>query len=188
MSKLWKIRISGNGGQGIITTGIVLADAAVRSGKTVVQSQSYGPESRGGACRSEVIIWDKPIFYPKINRPNVLLCLSEKAFTAHFPSLVEQGVLIIDSILIPESIPGNVNAYRIPITDMTRENFGTEITANMLSLGIMVGITKVVPQDTVINAMTNCFSPDILDRNLAAFTFGLKEGKKKADLQCECTA
>ena len=78
MAKRWEIRLSGTGGQGLILAGIILAEAAIIDGFNAVQSQSYGPEARGGASKAEVIISDEEINYPKIGNAGILLAMSQK--------------------------------------------------------------------------------------------------------------
>ncbi|NLH86708.1 MAG: 2-oxoacid:ferredoxin oxidoreductase subunit gamma, partial [Firmicutes bacterium] len=113
-----EIRLSGYGGQGLILAGIILAEAAMRDGYEVVQSQSYGPEARGGASRAEVIISDEPIDYPKVTSPDILLLMSDQACKRFAGSVCEGGTVIVDSGLVtsvPET-PGIVNGF--PITDI----------------------------------------------------------------------
>ncbi len=93
-----ELRLSGSGGQGLILAGIILAEAALHDGKNVVQSQSYGPEARGGgASKSEVIISDAPIYYPKVNKCDILLSLTQKACDKYIDSLKAGGILILDN-------------------------------------------------------------------------------------------
>jgi 2-oxoglutarate ferredoxin oxidoreductase subunit gamma len=95
-----KFRISGSGGQGVITLGIILAEAAIQDGKLAVQSQSYGPEARGGASKCEVIISDEDIFYPKVIIPDVLISMSQKAAEKYGDEIEENGIIIVDSSMV----------------------------------------------------------------------------------------
>ncbi|MGI6065651.1 MAG: 2-oxoacid:acceptor oxidoreductase family protein [Bacillota bacterium] len=177
MTKLWKVRLSGKGGQGLITASIVLADAAIRSGKNAVQTQSYGPESRGGACRGEVIISDKNIYYPKINHPNLLVCMSDTAFETHAGSLAEDGILILDETLVSQTCPTKGQLYKVPITGKCREKLGQDIYANMVVLGTIITITQMVSDSVVLETLQEYFSPELLEVNLQAFAIGINEGK-----------
>ncbi|MDD2496875.1 MAG: 2-oxoacid:acceptor oxidoreductase family protein [Desulfitobacteriaceae bacterium] len=178
MSKLWKVRLSGKGGQGLITASIVLADAAIRFGKNAVQTQSYGPESRGGACRGEVIISDQNIYYPKISHPNLLVCMSDTAVKTHAGFLAGDGILIIDETLVTQTRPIKSQFYKVPITGLCREKLGQDIYANMVVLGAIIRITEVVPENVVLETFQDYFSLEMLETNLQAFTIGLKAGEK----------
>ena len=97
-----QIRLSGSGGQGVITAAIIYAEAAVAEGKEAVQSQSYGPEARGGASKSEVIIDDSPIYHPHVKTPDVVLAMTQKAADKYYGDLHEDGILVLDTDLVPE--------------------------------------------------------------------------------------
>ena len=100
-----EIRLSGSGGQGLILAGIILAEAAIIDGKNAVQTQSYGPEARGGASRSEVIISNGSIDYPKVSKSDILLALTEEAVIKYKGSLKEDGLLILDSSIEKPECP-----------------------------------------------------------------------------------
>src|SRR5665647_932364 len=100
MSKKYEIRLSGSGGQGLILAGIILADASLIQGINAVQSQSYGPEARGGASKSEVIISEEEIYFPKVQQCDLLLCLTQKSYDEYIASLKNDGILIIDDSII----------------------------------------------------------------------------------------
>lgn len=180
---VWEVLLSGKGGQGLITASIILADAAVKSGKNVVQSQSYGPESRGGACKAQVIISDGEILYPRIKQPNLLFCMSDAAFDALFPTLSEGGMLVLDDTMVSRECSIKSPCYRVPITDITREKLGQDINANIIALGVIVGITQMVPETAMTEALKSFFSSEGLAASLQAFAIGLEEGKKAAG-QC----
>ena len=110
-----QLRLSGSGGQGVITAAIIFAEAAVSEGFDAVQSQSYGPEARGGASKSEVIIDDGKIFHPHVHCPDVVLAMTQKAADKYFADLSTDGILLLDSDLVP-NVPDVSNVVRIPIT------------------------------------------------------------------------
>src|SRR5574344_919094 len=110
-----QLRLSGSGGQGVITAAIIFAEAAVAEGKEAVQSQSYGPEARGGASKSEVIIDDGPIYHPHVKTPDVVLAMTQKAADKYYGDLHEDGILVLDTDLVPEP-PAFKNIVRVPIT------------------------------------------------------------------------
>ncbi len=149
----YEVRLSGSGGQGIITAGIILAEAAgVHEGKSVVQTQSYGPESRGGAARAEVVISDAPIDFPKVIQPNLLLAMMQEACDAYADDVVEGGIVLLDSTFVQDAPEGD-GIYRIPITQAVRDKAGRAIVANIAALGIVTAITGLVSRDSMHQAV-----------------------------------
>jgi 2-oxoglutarate ferredoxin oxidoreductase subunit gamma len=145
MPERYEIRFSGAGGQGLITAGIILAEAAaIIEGKHAVQSQSYGPEARGGASKSEVIIADVPIDYPKATLVNACLALTQEAADKYANGIVANGVLLTDSDLVKKPPQGDFTLYQLPIIRTAREEIGREIVANVVALGAMVALTGAV--------------------------------------------
>ncbi|MFQ5853128.1 MAG: 2-oxoacid:acceptor oxidoreductase family protein, partial [Candidatus Binatia bacterium] len=153
MGKRFEIRLAGAGGQGMILAGLILAEAAaIYDGKNASQSQSYGAEARGGASRSEVIISDDEIIYPKVTNADLLLCMSQEACDRYCHELKEDGVLIVDSVNV-ERVPTD-RAYWMPITKIAEEATGRRITANMVGLGLVVGLTGVVSRRAIEAAVS----------------------------------
>ncbi|MGD8237066.1 MAG: 2-oxoacid:acceptor oxidoreductase family protein [Armatimonadota bacterium] len=145
----YEVRLSGSGGQGIITAGIILAEAAgVHEGKSVVQTQSYGPESRGGAARAEVVISAGEIDFPKVIRPNLLLAMTQEACDAYAGDLVEAGTALLDSTFVHD-VPDGENIYAIPITQVARDQAGRAIVANIAALGIITAAMGIVSRDSM---------------------------------------
>lgn len=177
MPTQWKVRLSGTGGQGVIMASILLAQAAVREGRNAVQSQSYGPEARGGASKAEVIISDQEIVYPKIDRPNVLVCLSQASCEKYLGHLSEEGILILDTSQIKEIPNTKGKVYKVPITDIARET-GAIISANIVALGVLVGLTDMVAKESLIDTLQENFSKQAVDLNTKAFTQGISAGCK----------
>lgn len=172
-----KIRISGSGGQGVITLGIILAEAAIQDGKLAVQSQSYGPEARGGASKCEVIISDEDIFYPKVIIPDILISMSQKAADKYGHEIEENGIIIIDSSMIKNFQNDKAKIYELPITQIAREEFGTPLYANILMLGALVGITEIVSLEKMKEAIQIRLSRGY-DINVRALETGYAEAKK----------
>lgn len=171
-----EIRIAGTGGQGVILAGILLADAAVRDGKRAVQTQSYGPEARGGASRAEVIISDTEIYYPKVLEPDILLCMSQEACDRYSGQLRKNGLLILDSTHVHRA--PLIRAVRVPMTTIAREVTGREVTANIVALGVLVGLTGVVSREALEAAIRSRVPPGTEALNLRALEAGLKEAAK----------
>ncbi len=173
-----EICLSGSGGQGLILAGIILAEAAgIYDGFEIAQTQSYGPEARGGASRAEVIISNEKIDYPKIEKPDILLALTQKACDKYVHNLKEDGLLLIDStnVLNIPSIPGNI--YQHPITKDAIDVLGNQLVANIISLGILVQLTDIVSKDAIKNALQNRIPERIRDLNKKALEHGFQIGK-----------
>ncbi len=142
-----EVRLAGTGGQGLITAGIILAEAAIYDGKNVVQSQSYGPEARGGASKAEVIIADGPIYYPKTTWVDILLAMSQKACDQYLYDLTMDGIFIADATNVTQ-IPTS-KAIAIPITAAAREKLGKELFSNIVALGALVEASQVVSRKAI---------------------------------------
>jgi len=153
MKGSWQVRLSGKGGQGIIFIGIVLAEAAVAEGRNVVQSQVYGPESRGGASKAEVIISEGAISYPKVTTPDVVLVMSQEAADRYAASVGEGGLLVVDATHVhrwPE-VPARVVAA--PVSGVARDDLGREQVASSVAAGLLVGLTGMVRVDSLREAV-----------------------------------
>lgn len=152
MPQIHEIRLSGTGGQGLILAGIILAEAAVIDNKNAVQSQSYGPEARGGASKSEVIISDSEIYYPKVLSPGIFLALSQEACDKYIDSVKENGIAIIDSsIEVCEN--NNLKVFKIPILNTAEEKLGKPMVANIVALSAIVGLTDLVSHGALEQAV-----------------------------------
>ena len=151
-----QLRLSGSGGQGLILAGIILAEAALTDGKLAVQSQSYGPEARGGSSKSEVLISDQIIYYTKITVPNVVLAMSQEACNKYTSDLGEDGILITDNLFVNQ-LPDKKykKIYELPITKTAQEELGKVLFANIIALGAIVQLTSVVSKESLIKAVLN---------------------------------
>jgi 2-oxoglutarate ferredoxin oxidoreductase subunit gamma len=147
MGKRYEICLSGSGGQGIILSGIILAEAlGLYGGKFVAQTQSYGPEARGGASRTEVIVSDEEIDYPKAIKLDLLLAMNQKSCDEYYRDLKEDGMLIVNSTFVTQ-VPTS-KAIQIPFTKIAREKFHREIVANIISLGTITEFMDIIsPKD-----------------------------------------
>lgn len=142
--------LSGSGGQGLILAGIILAEAAsIYDGKEAVQTQSYGPEARGGASRSEVVISNDAIDYPKVIKSDILLALTQTACDKYVKNLNKEGILIADSTLVSEVPTISNKIYLFPIAEIAQKKLGTKLVTNIISLGIIVGLTEVVSREAI---------------------------------------
>jgi len=153
MDKRTEIRLAGEGGQGMILAGIILAEAAaIHDGKQATQTQSYGPEARGGASRSEVVISEGEIDHPEVLSPDVVLALSQEAYQKFAKTVNTNGLLIVDGDRVQTS--GDFKGIKIPIARIAQETTGKAITANTVALGVLVGFTNVVSRESIEMAVT----------------------------------
>jgi 2-oxoglutarate ferredoxin oxidoreductase subunit gamma len=170
----FEIRLAGEGGQGLILAGLILAEAAaVYDGKNAVQTQSYGPEARGGASKSEVVIGKGQIDYPKVIKADLLLCMSQEACDKYVYELKRNGVLIVDDVQV-DHIPTS-RAIRVPITRIAEEATGRRITANIVALGVIVGLTGVVSRKAIEAAVKARAPQGTASLNLKALQAGFEQ-------------
>ena len=154
MTDKMELRLSGTGGQGLILAGVILAEAAgVHAGKRVVQTQSYGPEAQGGASRADVIISDGEILHTEVERPDVLLCLSQEACAKYAKDLKPGGTLIIDPLFVRDhSAAGGARVVAVEATRIATE-LGRKLVANVVALGALCGTTGIVDFATLKSAV-----------------------------------
>ncbi len=168
-----EVRLAGEGGQGLLLAGVILAEAAaVYSGLNAVQTQSYGPEARGGASKSEVIISEEEIDYPKVIEADILLAMSQEACDRYAGNLKREGTLIIDAVQVTR-LPLGRAAVQAPITRMAEEATGRRITANVVALGVLVGVTGIVPRQAIEAAVRARAPRGTEEMNCKALAAGL---------------
>lgn len=172
----YEIRLSGSGGQGIIMAGIVLAEAAgVYGNKYVCQTQSYGPEARGGTSKAEVVISNKPIDYPNTIKPDVLLAMNQASTDTYFRDLKPEGLLVVDSTLVKQ-IP-TTRVVAIPFTQIARNNIGKEIVANIVALGTVGYLCQLVTMKMLEAALMTKVPKGWKEINRKALRLGIKSAK-----------
>jgi len=176
-----EVRFAGFGGQGIIKSGIIVAAAAsIHAGKNSVQTQSYGPESRGGACKSEVVISEDEIDFPKVVQPDVLILMSQHAYNDYAIDVKLGGTVIIDPDMIPtQKNLENVRVFQVPATKIAEE-LGRRIVANIVMLGALVAITRLLDENTVKESIKENIPKGTEELNLTAFEKGYEYGKTLA--------
>jgi len=168
---------SGSGGQGVITAAIILAEAAVLyEGLNAVQSQSYGAAARGGATRSDVIISDATIDYPKVIQPNLLVCLTQEAYNKFYEIIRPGGLLITDLRYVKTIKKVDAQQREIPIYNNVMEKIGKPIVFNIAMLGTLIGMTEMVAPESIMKVLENRIPPDFLDMNRQALDLGLALG------------
>lgn len=168
-----EVRLAGEGGQGLILAGVILAEAAaVYDGLQATQTQSYGPEARGGASKSEVVISDEEIDYPKVIEADYLLAMSQESCDKYVDNLKRDGLLIVDSTHV-DRLPLDRPAVQSPITQLAEEATGRRITANVVALGVLVGVTGVVSRAAIEAAVQARAPKGTEELNAKALAAGL---------------
>ena len=176
MARRFEVRLAGTGGQGAILAGIILAEAAIQDGKNVVQTQSYGPEARGGASRSEIVVSDGTIDYPKVLEPDITLCMSQEACDRYGDHTREGGLLILDTDHVDRA--STTQAVRVPLTSLAKEVASRAITANVVGLGLLAGLTNIVSRQSLEEAV-RAHAPDgTAELNLRALAAGYEEARQ----------
>ncbi len=174
MSVRYEIRFSGAGGQGIILISKIVAEAAaVYANLNATQTQSYGPEARGGSSRADVIISDEEIDYPKAENLDVLLALTQEACDQYAPNVKPGGVIIADSRLVKSIPEGDYKGHRLPIIDTAENQLKKSIVANIVALGAVVGIVPFVKPEDVEAAIASRVPRGTEKLNVTAFQAGI---------------
>lgn len=172
----YEIRLSGAGGQGMILAGMILAEAGVLvDNLNISQSQSYGPESRGGASRAEIVFDEEQIDFPKVIKPDLLVCLTQESFDQYGEDLKSYGVIIAENSIDISAIKPEFkdNIYQLNILELAAKEIGQEISANMIVLGIIARIIqKKIPVEFIKKAIIENVPPRTVDINMEAFELG----------------
>lgn len=174
-----QVRFGGVGGQGIVLCGRLLGKAAALfDGKDAVCTQSYGPEARGGASRSDVVVSEGRVDYPFVTEADVLVAFFQEAYMKFRSALRPGGLLIYDTALV-HSVPDEANAFGLPATAIAEE-LGNRLAANIVMLGFLVGKTGVISREAAEEAIRATVKPRILDLNLRAFDAGYSRAQAEA--------
>ncbi|MHC4777355.1 MAG: 2-oxoacid:acceptor oxidoreductase family protein [Planctomycetota bacterium] len=175
--KTFAVRLAGSGGQGLILAGAILAEAgAVHEGFHVVQTDSYGPEARGGASKSDVILSREEILAPKPKMVDYMICLSQESYDKYRSTLREGGKLILDSGLVKPD-PSDEAAIGVAITELTVEKTGMKLPANVTALGVFQGALGIVAEESLAQAVAGRVPAKAKEKNLDAFRAGVAHGK-----------
>ncbi len=179
-----EFKFAGAGGQGLITAGVLLAEAAILEGKKVVQAQSYGPEARLGSSTSDVIVDTKEIYHPKTSRPNAMLIMNQESFDKFSAKVADNGIVIVDTDFVSDlsKKPSNARVIELNLTTTAKEKTGYPMTANILGLAVIVGLTGVVSEESLVQAVKNRFATKqrYMAPNLKALGAGLDLAKELA--------
>ena len=170
---------SGSGGQGVITATIILAEAAVLyENLNAVQSQSYGAAARGGATRSDVIISDSTIDYPKVIQPNVLVCLTQEAYNKFYPIIRPGGLLITDTRYVKTQKKVDAQQKELPMFQNVMDKIGKPIVFNICMLGAVMEMVDLINPEAIMKVLENRIPSDFLDLNRKALELGLGLGRE----------
>ena len=176
-----EFRLSGSGGQGLIIAGIILAKAAANEGFKVTQTQSFGPEARGGSSRADVIISNNEIYFPEAQSFDYLIALTQEACDKFLFDLKEDGILLVDSNYVKNLSMTVNNIVEIDFTDITLEKLGSKLPMNIVTLSCMVKLSGVISEKALEIAIKESMKPAHHEMNLKAMKLGfeLAEQSKK---------
>jgi 2-oxoglutarate ferredoxin oxidoreductase subunit gamma len=173
-----RIRLTGRGGQGIMLAGAILAEAAMRDERYVTETQEYGPEARLGATKADLVVARRPIAFPDVVRPDLLLCLSRPGYLKYGRGVAPGGLMVVDDrIAVEEEAPAEgAVVVRLPLRRTARE-LGGEIAANIVGLGALVALSGVVSEQALAAAVAARTKPEFADLNARAAAAGLELGR-----------
>jgi 2-oxoglutarate ferredoxin oxidoreductase subunit gamma len=170
---------SGSGGQGVITAAIIIAEAAVlHEGLNAVQTQAYGAAARGGATRSDVIISDSAILFPKVNQPNILVCLTQEAYNSFYPIIRPGGLLITDTRYVQLERKVDAKQIELPIYQTVMDEIGKAVVFNICMLGVLIGLKPLVKPESVMKVLEQRLPPAFLEMNAKALQLGMALAKE----------
>ncbi len=179
MSFRYELRLSGEGGQGLVLAGKILAEAAaIYDDRNATQSQSYGPEARGGASKSDVIIADGAIDYPKAEKLDLQLALTQEAVDKYHADLRAGGWLVVDADGVTRVPEGDWRVVKVPFERLAREKVGKAIVANIVALGVIVRLTQAVSEKAAEQAILARVPRGTEDLNRKAFELGLETARE----------
>ena len=168
-----EIRLSGSGGQGLILAGIILAEGAILSNLNSVQTQSYGPEARGGASKAEVIISDGDINFPKVRKADILLCLTQKSFNEYINTVKEDGIIIVDSTVEINNLEKRqMEIFNIPIIESSKNKLGKVMVSNIVALGVISELLEGIDKQMLKKAILARVPKGTENLNERAFELG----------------
>jgi 2-oxoglutarate ferredoxin oxidoreductase subunit gamma len=177
-----RLVFSGSGGQGVITAAIILAKAAaIFENKNAIQSQSYGAAARGGSTRSDVIIDDSQIYFPKVIQPNILVCLTQESYNKFAPIIRPGGLLLVDSKYVSIEKKMDAKHISLPMFDTVMNKIGKPIVFNICMLGALIGVSELIKPASILKVLETTIPKGFMEMNKKALDLGLEMGKKERD-------
>lgn len=174
-----EIRIAGFGGQGVILSAIIIGKAGcIYQPGYSTMTQNFGPEARGGACSAQLILSDTPVLYPYVPNPEILVVMSQEAYTLFAPQIKDNGILIIEEDLVRiGELPPGVRVYSIPATRIAEE-LGKKMVLNIVMVGFFGAITQLLEPDALRQAVADSVPAAYREVNLKAFDRGFEYGAR----------
>ncbi len=175
--QLTEIRVAGFGGQGVILSAIVLGKAAsIYQGAYATMTQNFGPEARGGACSAQLLLSGEPILYPYVTQPDIMVVMSQEAYTRFVPELKEGGILIVEQDLVRVTdLPRQTKVYSCPATRLAEE-LGKRMVLNSVMVGFFTAVTQLLEPDAVGKSVADSVPSSFRELNLKAFENGYEYG------------
>ena len=172
-----EIRIAGFGGQGVILSAMVIGKAAsIFEGGFATMTQSFGPEARGGACSAQVILSDSPVLYPYVTHPDILVVMSQEAYSKFSPELKKSGTLVIERDLVKiGDIPAGTRVFSCPATRLAEE-LGKKMVLNIVMVGFFAAVGKLLKPESLRKAVSDSVPPAFKELNEKAFDKGYEYG------------
>lgn len=175
-----RIVFSGSGGQGVITAAIILAKAAaIFENKSAIQSQSYGAAARGGATRSDIIIDDSEIFFPKVIQPNILVCLTQESYNKFSSIIRPGGLLLVDSKYVSVEKKVDAKHVSLPMYDRVMKEIGKPIVFNICMLGALIGVSGLIRPESILKVLETTIPEGFMEMNKKALDLGMAMGEKE---------
>ncbi len=174
-----RLVLSGSGGQGVITAAIILSEAAViYENMNATQSQSYGAAARGGATRSDIILSNSEINFPKVVQPNILVCLTQESYDTFSQLIRPGGTLLVDSKYVETKRKVDAKHISLPMYEKVMEEIGKPIVFNICMLGALIGVSKIIKPESIMKVLETKIPKDFLQMNQKALDLGLKMGEE----------
>jgi 2-oxoglutarate ferredoxin oxidoreductase subunit gamma len=177
-----EIRIAGFGGQGIVLSGYILGKAASIADKGFASlTQSYGPESRGGSCRAEVVISNTPVDYPYVVSPQVQILLSQEAYNKYGKSAPSSTLVVVDEDLVNTDLSHSPKPLSVPASRMAQD-LGRPVVANIIMLGFLAVASNIVSPEAIKWSVLDSIPAGTESLNMKAFelgqNYGIEHGNK----------
>ena len=186
---LTEIRIAGFGGQGVILAAMIIGKAvSIFQRDHATMTQNFGPESRGGACSAQVVLSGSPILYPYVTRPDILVAMSQEAYTRFVPELKAGGLLLVEQDLVRlTDLPEGIRVHGVPATRLAEE-LGRKMVLNVVMVGFFASVTGLVDEQALRRAVEDSVPPAFRELNLKAFQKGFEYGTTSVPLTEESEA